>query len=181
MKRALIIFAFAIVSFLLFILIMRSTRDSQPEYDYSNTKPLDTLGLISIRAIMENQEFYHNKMIKTRGFLQLEFENCALYKDSSKSYYWDKHKFASIWVELSKNDSLLFSIDDVTYDITFSDFDSTYKFFNYLSKLLNGKEVEITGKYNKYITGHFDMYFGGIHQISFIKVLTFFERNPLSL
>ena len=105
---------------------------------------------------------YQNKQIIIKGFVQLEFEHCALYK----SEYFSKatsDTISVLWLNIRPTDSLLFSYQGIEYDLRDIDIKSFYKIFN-------SKDVEIVGRFNLANKGHYDSFLGSIENISSIKI-----------
>jgi hypothetical protein len=132
----------------------------------------DSVLSVALSDLIMHSEFYDGKMIKVKGSLTLKFEVNGLYimKNCPGPYDYDNPGNA-LWVDIFKKRYLMFSTEKRHYDIGISDFDIPHQYFDRISGLLNGKNVEITGTYYKNLRGHMNKYKGTITDIKFIRTL----------
>jgi hypothetical protein len=105
---------------------------------------------------------FQDKIITIKGYAQLGFEHCAIYKTE---YFTNttSDTMQAFWLDVRPTDSLTFSYQDIEYDLRDVDMKSFYKIFD-------NKFVEIVGRFNANNKGHFDLYLGSIENISSIKI-----------
>lgn len=113
-------------------------------------------------SLITQPQKYHNKQITIKGFVQLKFEHCALYK----SEFFTKltsDTIPAFWLNIFPTDSLIFSYQGVEYDLRDIDIKSFYRIFN-------NKYVEIVGRFNQNNKGHLDSFLASIENINSIKI-----------
>lgn len=135
----------------------------KPETNISNDKNSDyDLDNSFFDSLITNPQKYENKHITVKGFVQLEFEHCAIYKNELYSKLNSKD-LKAFWLNILPSDSLSFSYQNIEFDLRDIDIKSFYKIFN-------NKFVEIKGTFDPDNKGHFDLYLGSLKNISSIKI-----------
>lgn len=137
------------------------SNDKYSGYDFNNS---------FFDSLITNPYKYKNKNITVKGFIQLEFEHCTLYKSE---YFTNatSDTTPAFWLNILPTDSLVFSYKGIEYDLRDIDINSFYMIFN-------SKDVEIVGRFNPVNEGNFGSFLGSIENISSIK---FFNKPLLGI
>lgn len=108
----------------------------------STEKPIK----VSLKKLSKNPEKYLGKVVSVRGFIIIEYEGTAVFKNE-KEYLNRKNKqFRRYWLMISTKD--LYKLDE----------ECTYKY------------ATITGQFISTFKGHFEMYDGSIWNIRNIRL-----------
>lgn len=122
-----------------------TNENKQKNREVVDQKPLDVVGnKVSLINLIAKPQEYHKKKVEVKGFLHVEFENCAIYlsqEDYAKGI--DKN---SIWIQISKNE--IKNMDN-----------------------LSDNYVIVEGLFDKDNHGHENNYSGAIGKITKLKAI----------
>ncbi len=99
---------------------------------------------VSVEQLITTPEKYDGKEIHVVGYLNLQFEENALYMN--KSDYENRNYKKGIWVSLSTKQALK------------------------VKKVYNNKQVSIVGTFNATMKGHFGLWSGSIEKIKHVRI-----------
>ncbi len=108
----------------------------------SKEKPIK----VTLKKLSKNPEKYHGKVVSVRGFITMEYEGTAVFKNEKEYLNRQNKRNSKYWLMISTKD--------------------LYK----LEKECSYKDATITGQFNSTFKGHFEMYNGSIWNIRNIKL-----------
>lgn len=124
--------------------VMLACSEPQPPKDDSSIVIQRHDNKISIIGLIANPEKYHQQVVQVKGYINLEFEACAIYlQKEDHDLSIDKN---GIWVEISKSEMK-----------KMVDLDKRY--------------VILEGTFDMYNKGHKSAYSGSITRLTEIKAL----------
>ena len=108
----------------------------------SKEKPIK----VTLKKLSKNPEKYHGKVVSVRGFITMEYEGTAVFKNEKEYLNRQNKRNSKYWLMISTKD--------------------LYK----LEEECSYKDATITGQFNSTFKGHFEMYNGSIWNIRNIKL-----------
>ena len=108
----------------------------------SKEKPIN----VTLKKLSKNPEKYHGKVVSVRGFITMEYEGTAVFKNEKEYLNRQNKRNSKYWLMISTKD--------------------LYK----LEEECSYKDATITGQFNSTFKGHFEMYNGSIWNIRNIKL-----------
>lgn len=108
----------------------------------SKEKPIE----VSLKKLSKNPKKYHGKVVSVTGFIIMEYEGTAVFKNEKEYLNRQKKQNHRYWLMISTKD--LYKLEE----------ECTHKY------------ATITGQFNSTFKGHFEMYNGSIWNIRNIKL-----------
>lgn len=108
----------------------------------SKEKPIN----VTLKKLSKNPEKYNGKVVSVRGFITMEYEGTAVFKNEKEYLNRQNKRNSKYWLMISTKD--------------------LYK----LEEECSYKDATITGQFNSTFKGHFEMYNGSIWNIRNIKL-----------